>query len=630
MGLLPTRPPRHQTTLVVALLLSSALTLGGRCGGPKPNISITSPGHGVFVTAPSVLVTGTMQGVPVANAEVKVNGVVVPIQPDRTFSTTVTLDAGIVFNPVFAELTNLNSGVVVKATRIVVIAGESVADGAASEDSVALRLNDSGLDVLESDVAGLVDLDLATLLPVGEPVISDFCAIDGGFLGCLGRVDVKIASPPPSFTEPFALDVDSMASFAAGDITLLDLRVDTDIVGSGLAPSCGLRLTADQLDILGDYALEPDSVDPSNVDVNQLGAPGIVFAGFQDEFTSGLCDFPLIGDLIQLIIGDIQPTVTSGLVTFLSDPDGGGPLDAPIADGIETALADISIAGSIGESLGVVLEAPLFKVEEDPDGITLGSDGAIYADFGTGPSQCDPPPGTPDLAASLHIPEAFPTFGATTPGGGVPYGLGICVSSSAFNQLLKAEVECGLLQITLTEIDLFGTGLQPVTAGLLSLIVPEFGSLDPNLLMRIELRPTLAPIITGTPGPLGEIAELRVGGLAIDVLGNEAPALDRLFIGGQIDFRAGLDFSFVAGELIPSIASVQSSDIKVDLTTNLIHTDAAFVEFALQQLLPLLLPSLGNTLGAFPLPSFLGLELQSVAVEQNGEFLSIFVDLVAP
>jgi hypothetical protein len=612
MGLLPTRPPRHQTTLVVALLLSSALTLGGRCGGPKPNISITSPGHGVFVTAPSVLVTGTMQGVPVANAEVKVNGVVVPIQPDRTFSTTVTLDAGIVFNPVFAELTNLNSGVVVKATRIVVIAGESVADGAASEDSVALRLNDSGLDVLESDVAGLVDLDLATLLPVGEPVISDFCAIDGGFLGCLGRVDVKIASPPPSFTEPFALDVDSMASFAAGDITLLDLRVDTDIVGSGLAPSCGLRLTADQLDILGDYALEPDSVDPSNVDVNQLGAPGIVFAGFQDEFTSGLCDF------------------TSGLVTFLSDPDGGGPLDAPIADGIETALADISIAGSIGESLGVVLEAPLFKVEEDPDGITLGSDGAIYADFGTGPSQCDPPPGTPDLAASLHIPEAFPTFGATTPGGGVPYGLGICVSSSAFNQLLKAEVECGLLQITLTEIDLFGTGLQPVTAGLLSLIVPEFGSLDPNLLMRIELRPTLAPIITGTPGPLGEIAELRVGGLAIDVLGNEAPALDRLFIGGQIDFRAGLDFSFVAGELIPSIASVQSSDIKVDLTTNLIHTDAAFVEFALQQLLPLLLPSLGNTLGAFPLPSFLGLELQSVAVEQNGEFLSIFVDLVAP
>ena len=96
MESLSTRLPRRRPALVLALLLLSAVSLAARCGGVKPNIFITSPSHGVFTTAPSVLVTGIMQGVDIANAEVKVNGVVVPIQPDRTFSTTVTLDSNIV------------------------------------------------------------------------------------------------------------------------------------------------------------------------------------------------------------------------------------------------------------------------------------------------------------------------------------------------------------------------------------------------------------------------------------------------------------------------------------------------------------------------------------------------------
>ena len=38
--------------------------------------------------------------------------------------------------------------------RVVVIAGDSVADGAFSADSIALRLNDSGLDSLEGVAVG--------------------------------------------------------------------------------------------------------------------------------------------------------------------------------------------------------------------------------------------------------------------------------------------------------------------------------------------------------------------------------------------------------------------------------------------------------------------------------------------
>ncbi|MGH0034735.1 MAG: hypothetical protein ACQGVK_06870 [Myxococcota bacterium] len=618
------QPELRKLVRVIVFAAVAVLGIGATCAKPKV-IKITSPLHGEFTTNASVTVTGTISGVPIANALVEVNGVVVTVQPDNTWSTTVAMNPAQVFNPIVAELTDTNVNVSRKV-RHVVIYGDSVADGDFSMDSIALRLNDSGLDSIEPIVADLVDLDLAALLPPGTVVINDYCAIDGGFLGCLGSVDVSIVNPPPSFSG-FGLNVDSQIDYAFGDVTVDDIEVNAYISGSGTAPSCGLRITADQVSIEGDYTLEPDAVDPSSIDVNLIGTPGVYFTAFDDEFTSGLCDFPLIGDLIQAIMGDIQPTVTNGLRDFLADPDGGGPQDAPIAEGIEVALADIAISGPIGESLGVDLEAPFFKVEEDVDGITLGSDGRVVADVGTGPGQCDAPANAPDLPASLSVPEPFPTFGPTTPISGLPYGLGISLSTAAFNQLLKAEIECGLLQVSLTEIDLgLGAGLQPITAGLLSLFIPELGSIDPDTPLIVDMRPGLAPAITGNPGPQGELAELAVGGLEIAV---KTDALENL-VSGQIDFIAGLDFGFddLTGELVPTISSVTAAAIEVEILENPIGTNAGQLEFILQQLLPAVLPTLGDSLGSIPLPSFLGLSMQSVAVEQNGEFISLFLDLV--
>jgi len=620
-------PARSRSLFLCFALLVFGTQLGARCGGGVVfTSSITSPAHGVFTTASSIAVTGQVTIKNFANLVLFVNGVTTPVNPDGSWSTTVALDPAKVFNPIYVQARDTASGKLI-GKRVVVISGESVADGGFSYDGVALRLNDTGLDSIEPLVSSLVDLDIASLLPPGTAVISDFCAIDGGFVGCLGRVDVVIANPPPTFSS-FNLDVDSMTNFAAGDVTINDIRVDTNINGSGLAPSCGLRLTASALDILGDYTLDPDAGDPTIIDVNLLGSPGVVFGGFNSQFTSGLCDFPLIGDLIQLIIGDVQPIVTNGLVGFLSDPDGGGPQDAPIAEGIETALQGIQIAGPIGQGLGVLLEAPLFDVIEDNAGITLGSDARIQAQFGPNPGECEPPPDAPDLLASLHVPEPFPSFGATTPSGGLPYGLGICISTSAFNQLLKAQIECGLLQVDITELDLLGTGTpQPVTAGLLSLLLPELSGADPNMPLVVQIRPTLAPVLTGNTGPSGELAELRVGGLNVTV---NDPVLDQDYVSAQVDFAAGLEFAFdnVTGNLVPTLASVSAPDIEVGITDNLIGTNPGTLSFLLEALLPSILPSIGDTLGAFPLPDFLGLSLQSVAVEQNGEFVSLFVDLV--
>lgn len=610
----------HRPLFIAFALVAMHFQIGVGCAEPL-TINVTSPSHGEFSTASSITITGSVTGVQPANAALTINGSPVTVAGNSTFSANVALDGNIVFNPFLLELTNTNTNVTIR-DRIVVIAGESVADGALSEDSIALRLNDSGLDSIEGVVSSLVNFDLATLLPVGTVVINDFCAIDGGFLGCLGSVDVVIANPTPSISG-FSIDIDSLVNAAAGDVTINDLDVRANINGSGIAPSCGLRLTANSLDILGDYSLEPDALGDA-IDVNLITSPpGIVFSGFNSEFTSGLCDFPLIGSLIQLIIGDVQPIVVNGLRDFLDDPDGAGPADAPLAEGIETALAEISIAGPIGEGLGLNLEAPLFAVDEDNAGITLGSDGRITS------TPCTPPPNAPDLLASLAVPEPFPSFGALTPGG-LPYGLGICVSTAAFNQLLKAETECGLLQTTLTELDLDGPGGNPplaITAAVLATFIPELANADPSTPFEINLIPTLAPALTGNPGPMGEIAELRLGGLVVEVVETIG---GQTIIDGQVDFRAGLDFSFDSqtSELVPSIGAVGAGDINVDIVNNTVMTNPAQLAFILEILLPGLLPSLGDSLGSFPLPELLGLQIQGVSVEQNGEFVSLFADLV--
>ena len=617
---------RSSRSLLLPML---ALVSTAAACGPQPSIVILSPAHGAFTTASSVTITGRADHFG-AGLEVLVNGVAVPVNPaDDTWSTAVPLDAVAIVNPITASLVRVSDGALISRQRIVVHAADSVADGAFSNGGIGLRLNDSGLDQIEPILESQIDLDLASLLPVGTVIIDNECFVDGGIFGCFGRATVRISTPAPGISG-FAIDMDSQTDFVLGDIDIFGIAVNLSISGSGLVPSCGLRITADSTEILGNYGLQPLASDPSSVDVNLLGSPSVSFSGFNQQFTSGICDAPIIGDIIQLIIGDVQPLVLNGLVSFLSDPDGSGPADSPLADAFEVALGDISIAGPVGEALQVNLEAPLFDVLEDPAGITLGSDVRVTSSAGTEPGQCQPPTGAPDLAASFHVAEAFPTFGATTPAGNLPFHLGLAISTSAFNQLLKAQTECGLLRIELTEIDI-GFGPLPLTAGLLSIIIPEFALLlDPGMPLRLVLQPTLAPFLTGNSGPGGEIGEVRIGQYVLEVRSLASPTGSALFLRGAIDFRAGLTMTFddLTGQLQVGIGSVTPADVTVGVLANPIDTNETSLALALPVLIAPVLPSLGDNLGAFPIPGFFGLALEGIEVSRSGAFFSLFTNLV--
>ncbi len=291
-------------------------------------------------------------------------------------------------------------------------------------------------------------------------------------------------------------------------------------------------------------------------------------------------------------------------------------------------MGGISIAGAVGQGLGLQLDAPLFDVAEDASGITLGADARFMTSIGSGPGQCLPPPDAPDLLGSYAPPEAFPTFGPTTPLGGQPYGIGVSISSAGFNQLLRAQIECGLMRSTLTTIDLDGTGGSPplpITAGLLALLAPELGQLPPATPLVIEVTPTLAPLVTGSPGPGGELTELRVAQVLVEIV---QPGV-AVWLGGALDARLGMTLDFLAdGSGLGVVLSQPSAaDTTFVVLENPLGADATQLEAVLSAVIRPMIPDLAGALAGFPLPDFFGLRLQGVEVSRSGQFLSLFANL---
>jgi cysteine-rich repeat protein len=589
---------------------------------PPPEIYLDSPDHGVFTTASTATVTGHVVN-PVPGQVVKINGTTVCSGPCTNFSLNVPLDAGAIFNPVLAELTVPATGFKARDRRVI-IRGQSVADGAFSINALGMRINDSGFDKLEPVIQGLIPLDLAQLLPPGMLITDDDICVASLFGACVGWIDkVYVCNPPGSGCAPgdrpsisgFSVNIDSQTGYVQLDLTLYNVRLRLWLVGGGIMPSCAVRVTSNSALIRSNHTLAPGSPDPSYLDVNQQGDVQVFFSNFNATIEGGFtCD---VLDFLAPLFVDLERTARDQLVNYLRDPDGPGPQDSVIADAMETALANLSIAGAIGGALGVQLDAPFNFVSPDNEGITFGVNARIMS--------TDKPPYTPDFTASLHVPEAFPSYGTTTPVQNLPYHMAISLGTSAMNQLLKALTEEGILNIDITQIDL-DSGPVQITSDLLALFLPEFGNLPSGTQLRIRIEPTIAPVLTGNLGPNpGDLAELKIAHLKISIL-----SLDNstLYLSGAVDARAGLQLSYVAATNSISfvISNINPSDVTTVLLQNAIGVNENDLQSLVPQLVQQFLPSLAGGLGSLPLPELLGLQPVGVELSRLGQVITIFLN----
>ncbi len=588
--------------------LLGLVTLAAPGCGPAPGLAILSPATGTFTSASTVDVT--IQVERSGGTRLTVNGVLVTGYTGYdTIVVSVPVDPVAIFNPIVVELTKGN---VTLRERVTVIAVDDVAtsfvpDGGISPQSVGMRIANTGLQQITPVIESLSTdaLDISALITDQNPIAQ----------GTMSGISYTANAVEVGFSG-FSMNAASATDQIDLDVGITDFFVEIDLE-LGFLGSCTLEITSNSTDISGGYDLEPLASDPTLVDVNLVTPISVALGGFSSQFVSGVCDNIIIGDIINLIIGpsQLQQLMQDGFEQNLGDPDGAGPLDSPLAAAIQDALAGISIAGPLGTTLGGTFDAPIDSIDEDAAGLTLVVDAAI--------TQSTFDPEAPDLPGSLGLAETFPSFGATTPVGGLPYGLAFGISSTAMNQLIKAQVEGGLLVTDLTEIDLGGLIL-PLTVQTTSLFVPELLQEYPSGdAMEIRLRPQIAPVFTGAPGASGELAELALSALLVQIV--HVPSGD-VPIELEVDVSLGVDLSLADGGL--SFLVGVPGGIGVTVVTNEVGTNEANLIGTMQTVFPLLADTLGSALGSFPFPTLLGLDVATVEISRMGTFLGVFADLV--
>src|SRR5262249_22862608 len=155
----------------------------------------------------------------------------------------------------------------------------------------------------------------------------------------------------------------------------------------------------------------------------------------------------------------------------------------------------------------------------------------------------------------------------------------------------------------------------PITSSTLSLLAPQFGQLPANTPLRIDIAPTIAPIVTGNPGPNGELTELKIAHVAVDIV---EPGPETVWLSGAFDARFGMDFDSLpdGSGLSITIAPPNVSDVTMSVIYNPLGADETQLETVLPGLIRTQIPDLAGALSGFPLPQFFGLSLGGVEVSQ--------------
>jgi hypothetical protein len=609
----------------LALVLA---VLAALAGCDKGGMTLHPP-EGTIVDTETVTVTGELPAEAVPGGTVVVNDVTGTFTGSHTWTADIPVSPVGYVTVVKATYTEPDGGRYVQ--RSALINGPKVDDGEFSPDGVGMRFTDTGLAGLGpviNDLAGS-SFDISGLILAQDPLIPPTDA--GAGVTITGKAYEAGSSG-------VTIGASSTESGVTTDIAVSGLYIGLDLQLSGLiSGACKLEIEVPTAAISTTFDFTPDAANPSMVDVNLVGAPTVATEGVGYEFISGVCDpsTPLLGSIIDSQAGSaIEGTITGGFSSQLADPDGAGPLDSPIADAIETALSQISIAGSVGDAVKATLNAPFTEIAEGGDAIDFRADADFVSTFGTGPNSCVQPPHAPDFTSSFDVDGTYPTLGGTTPDG-QPYGLGLVISSSAFNQLLSVMTECGLLNQDLTEIPLGGSPL-PVNSSILAALVPEFGTkLPANTPMLIRIDPQAAPFLTdAAAGPGGETAELMLADLHVDFVQPVAatettPAAEVTWLSLAVDAPLGFELAYdaVGGVLAPTITPPSGAAVTTRVQSNSVGADEDAVEAVFSNLFPTFVGGLSSSFSAFPLPGFLGLDLEVIEVARDGNSYVLYASL---
>jgi len=586
--------------------------------GP-PELGLTRPSSGSFFEPALSAVClvpfeGSVSNVPDVDLEVRINGGTIGTT-GSAFSTFRSARGALQQFVVEAERSTTGK---VDRLAVVVSCSDSIPRDDLAFSSLGLRINDRALDRLEPAIEEAVNQEIGDLGDAidGQVINVNRCVLDAS-VGCAVRArSVRITS---ASSGSFGIEFDSRSGSvrAEAQASALNASYDVDLSNS---PDCSGRVFASNIFAGASFGLGPLAADRSQVDVNLLGNPSVSVFGINNDFTAGPCDFPILEGIINSSVEpQLESTVKSEVAAAIEDPDGSGPLDSPIAEVVEDALAGFEIQGAIGAALGLTLEAPFRAIREDNVGVTFEADANVTGG-GT--------PGAPDAPASVALGQVFPSFGGLTPSGD-PYSVALGISANLINKLLRTETRRGTFQFDVDEVDLDplrpGTGVQPLSTLILGLVFPPFANVSPAELLVLRIRPTQPPAVVDVGGT-SSLTRVRAAGVRGDLVGVASGRVyARTVIEGELLVAIFLDSGNRIGAAVLGV-----EDLEVTLLEdNLGGLSQQDLDTLIASVAPLGTLELEQSLESIPVPTVLGLQLVPLAVErdQTGRFLIVYGDI---
>ncbi len=141
----------------------------------------------------------------------------------------------------------------------------------------------------------------------------------------------------------------------------------------------------------------------------------------------------------------------------------------------------------------------------------------------------------------------------------------------------------------------------------------------------MRIRPQLPPIVDGRPGPAGELANLELGHLQVDIVVN-----GQVQLGLVLNLRMGIDLAMGDGALVTQVRPPSTANISVAIVENAIGESEQRIQNLMPGLMAFFFPSFAaEAQQTVELPKLLGLSLEPKEVKLVGTCIGVFGDFAA-
>jgi hypothetical protein len=251
------------------------------------------------------------------------------------------------------------------------------------------------------------------------------------------------------------------------------------------------------------------------------------------------------------------------LLDALDDPDGSGPGDARLANGLEATLAGLTTHGTVPLANVIDVDSALSGAHVDDGGLVLLQSTRYAADSAAA--------GASPVTQSLSWGGDGPLAAEVTPSGR-PYDYAVSVSVSSLNQLLTAQTQAGTFSFD------SNVTTWPTSLGLTNYVVK----------IRPELPPTLVPD-TASSAPTAHMASHGV----------------RMTVVGKDDGRTKLQVVVDADMEVDFFHVVQFGDTRLNRTGDFADFEVSVIDNPQNLDEAAITAAVRNGDGAFGVPQFL-------------------------